>query len=66
MGDVVNLRTARKARDRAAAAAQADANRAKFGRSKAEMQADAAETARREQLLDGTLRDGRGKPDPSG
>jgi len=66
MGDVVTLRTARTARDRAAAAAQADANRAKFGRSKAEKQAGAAETTRRERLLDGTLRDGSGQPDSSG
>lgn len=66
MGEVINLRTARKARDRATAAAQANANRVKFGRSKAEKQADAAETTRREQLLDDTLRDGSAQPDPSG
>ncbi len=54
MGDVINLRTARKAKARATAATQADANRAKFGRTKAEKQMEAAEKARVEQLLDGT------------
>ncbi len=54
MGDVVNLRTARKQRKRAEASAQADANRARFGRTRAERLADAAESARREKLLDNT------------
>ena len=54
MGDVINLRSVRKAKARATASAQADANRAKFGRTKAEKQADAAEKARSERLLDGT------------
>lgn len=54
MGDVINLRSARKAKARATASAQADANRAKFGRTKAEKQADAIEKARSERLLDGT------------
>lgn len=36
MGEVVNLNKARKARERAAKRAEADANAAKFGRSKAE------------------------------
>ncbi|CAN5478327.1 hypothetical protein BH10PSE14_BH10PSE14_14590 [soil metagenome] len=53
MGEVINLRGARKARKRADATASADANRARFGRSKAEKQIDAAEAARREKLLDG-------------
>jgi hypothetical protein len=53
MAEIIKLRTARKARDREDAAARADANRAKFGRSKVEKQADATETARREQMLDG-------------
>lgn len=53
MGEVINLRAARKARDRAARADAADANRARFGRTRVEKQADAAEIARREQLLDG-------------
>lgn len=54
MGDVVNLRAARKLRKRAAASAHADANRAKFGRTKAERLADTAESARREKMLDDT------------
>jgi hypothetical protein len=36
MGDVVNLRRVRKAKSRDDAAKTADANRAKFGRTKAE------------------------------
>jgi hypothetical protein len=52
MAEVINLRQARKARDRQAAQAQAAANRARFGRTKAEKAADAArEEARRH--LDG-------------
>jgi hypothetical protein len=62
MGEVIKLRMARKARGRAVAAAAADTNRAKFGRSKAEKQSDAAEAARRAKLLDGARRD---EPDPA-
>ncbi|MDB5710287.1 MAG: hypothetical protein JWL96_2357 [Sphingomonas bacterium] len=57
MAEIINLRIARKARGRAVAAAAADTNRAKFGRSKAEKQTDAAEAARREKLLDGARLD---------
>lgn len=57
MGDVINLRTARKARTRAKAAVQADANRVKFGRTKAEKRAETAEQARRNMLLDGAKLD---------
>lgn len=57
MAEIINLRTPRKARARADAAVQADANRAKFGRSKAEKQGEAAETARRAKLLDGARRE---------
>ena len=49
---VVNLRRARKARDRAAAATQAAANRALHGRTKAEKAADAATTAKLARTLD--------------
>lgn len=60
MGEVINLRTARKARKRADATAGADANRAKFGRTKAQREFDAIEAARREKLLDDTrLSEGR-------
>lgn len=63
MGEVINLRAARKARKRADATASADANRAKFGRSKAQRESDAAEAARREKLLDDTRLTGDGVND---
>ncbi|MGR6329836.1 DUF4169 family protein [Sphingomonas sp. XXL09] len=53
MAEIVNLNRARKARDRAAARQTAEANRAKFGRTKAEKQADATERARSDRMLDG-------------
>jgi hypothetical protein len=46
MGDVVNLRRARKARARDAAAAAAQANRARHGRTIAERTRDAVEADR--------------------
>ena len=57
MAEIINLRTARRARARAEAATRADANRTKFGRTKAEKQNDAAEAARRAKLLDGARLD---------
>lgn len=57
MGDVVNLNRARKAKARAAASVTAAANRAAFGRTRAERAADAAETARRDTALDAAKRD---------
>lgn len=56
MAEVINLRMARKARKRADAVAEADANRAKFGRSKAEKRTDGDEAARRNALLDAAKR----------
>ena len=53
MGDVVNLNKARKAKSRADARASAEANRVKFGRTKAEKDASKAQKARAEKLLDG-------------
>ena len=53
MGDVVSFKQARKAKTRAAKETQAAANRAAFGRTKAEKAADAAEQARKDALLDG-------------
>ncbi|GAA0668170.1 hypothetical protein FHT00_000260 [Sphingomonas insulae] len=53
MGEIVNLRRARKARGRAEEARIADANRAKFGRTKAQRNADAAAQARIDRTLDG-------------
>ena len=57
MAEIVNLRRARKAKDRARRAAEADANAAKFGRSKAQRQVEAAEAARARTALDGHRRD---------
>jgi hypothetical protein len=53
MGDVVSLKGARKAKARATREAQAGANRAAFGRTKAQKAADAIEQARKDLLLDG-------------
>ncbi|HEV1999376.1 MAG TPA: DUF4169 family protein [Xanthobacteraceae bacterium] len=52
MGEVLNLRCARKARGHAEAARGAAENRARFGRAKAERHRDAAEKARRDRELD--------------
>lgn len=57
MGEIVSLRTARKARARADAQTTAAANRAKFGRTKAERAAEDQEAARRAALLDGAKRE---------
>jgi hypothetical protein len=46
MAEVVNLRRARKARDRQAKSAESDANRIRFGRTKAEKERLAAERKR--------------------
>jgi len=58
MGEAVNLRMARKARARNEAQAKATANRARFGRSKAERHAEELEAARRDRTLDGAARSG--------
>ena len=52
-GEIVNLRRARKTRERAAAAETAAANRAKHGRTKAERASGTIEAGRSERLLDG-------------
>ncbi|MGT2514220.1 DUF4169 family protein [Sphingomonas panni] len=57
MGDVINLNRFRKGRDKAAKAQDADANRRKFGRTKAEKAAEDGEEARRKALLDGAKRE---------
>jgi hypothetical protein len=57
VAEIVNLRLARKAKARVAAAAKADSNRAKFGRSKAEKAAVAKETARLARDLDRAKRE---------
>ncbi len=62
MGEVVNLRKWRKAREKAAAEAEAAANRAAFGRTRAEKQRDAKEAAQRAALLEGSRMDPPDKP----
>lgn len=57
MGEIVNLRQARKARGRAEKERLAEVNRAKFGRTKVERTAQAAEEARKERLIDGARLD---------
>jgi hypothetical protein len=57
VSEVVNLNRVRKAKRRAEATLQADANRIAFGRTKAEKQATAAEKAKSESALDGAKRE---------
>jgi hypothetical protein len=59
MGEVVNLRLARKAAARKDKEAQAAANRAAHGRTRAERAASKAEAERTARLLDGAKREGR-------
>jgi 3'-phosphoadenosine 5'-phosphosulfate sulfotransferase (PAPS reductase)/FAD synthetase len=58
MTNIVNLRQVRKAKARVEKAQAAQENRARFGRTKAERLADAAEEQRRTAMLDGARRDG--------
>lgn len=53
MAEIVNLKRAKKMRERADAAAAADANRAKFGRTKTERLRLDAEQALAAKKLDG-------------
>lgn len=57
MADVINLRLARKARDRAAAAAKASENRAFHGQTSAERRQREAEAERAARELDAHRRD---------
>ncbi len=57
MGELVNLRTARKRRARAEKAADAEQNRLLFGRTKAEKQRQQTEKARAEKHIDGHKRE---------
>ncbi|MFZ5667827.1 MAG: DUF4169 family protein [Pseudomonadota bacterium] len=57
MADIINLRQARKAARRKHDEATAAANRAKFGRTKAERVAQASEQARALRLIDGAKRE---------
>ncbi|WP_326523145.1 DUF4169 family protein [Sphingomonas sp.] len=56
MAEIVNLNRVRKAKAKAARAGEAQANRAKFGRTKGEKQRTALEDAQRVALLDGAKR----------
>jgi hypothetical protein len=57
MAEIINLNKARKAKARAEKPLRAQENRARFGRGKAEKQAEAAEKARTAKLLDDSKRD---------
>lgn len=57
MAEIINLRLARKAKGRAAAKAQADANRALHGRTKGERELTAAESERLNRIVDGARRE---------
>jgi hypothetical protein len=57
MADIINLRAKRKAADRKAARAQGNANAAKFGRTKAERELEAARAAKIARHLDGHQRE---------
>jgi hypothetical protein len=57
MAEIVNLRQARKARDRKRAELQAAENRAKFGRTKAEKTKQKLDDARDASRLDGARRE---------
>lgn len=57
MGDVVNLRSVRKAKARASRKVEAQANRAKFGRTKGDKLREAQDAERAAKLLDGAKRE---------
>lgn len=57
MAEFINLRLARKAKQRTAAQGQAATNRALYGQSKAARMAQRAEQDRVARLLDGARRD---------
>jgi hypothetical protein len=52
MGDIINLKRFKKRSERAQAAQHADANRARFGRNKAERTLDELRENRANKLLD--------------
>ncbi|HUO00262.1 MAG TPA: DUF4169 family protein [Bradyrhizobium sp.] len=52
MGDVINLKRFKKRSEREQAAKRADANRARFGRTKSERALDELRTSRADNLLD--------------
>ena len=56
-GEVINLRAARKAREKDAAKVAADTNAAKFGRTRGEKLRDAAAAEKAQRDLDGHHRE---------
>lgn len=65
MGEVINLNKVRKAREKAAAAAEADGNRVKHGRTKAERSLQKTTTDKAEAHLNGHQRKRAGDEDES-
>lgn len=57
MAEIINLRAARKAKDRLDARAKGDENAVKFGRSKAEKALDKARAEKLARGLDGAKRE---------
>jgi hypothetical protein len=57
MGDLVNLRLARKARNRAADASRAEVNRAKHGRSKADKRIAEMAKQKNDAVVEGARRE---------
>ncbi len=57
MGEIVNLRTRRRQRDRSDASQQAADNRARFGRTRLEVERDRQEQNRQQAVLDGARLD---------
>ena len=57
MAEIINLRQARKAKDRAAKGKIAERNRAAHGRTGADKKASKDEAARQQRLLDGARRE---------
>jgi hypothetical protein len=53
MAEIINLRRARKDKQRRDKASEADANRRRFGRTKAQKAADDDTAARQQRTLDG-------------
>lgn len=63
MGEIVNLRRARKAKVRAASAEEAAANRVRFGQSRAERELQQQARALDARKLEGHRRDAAAAPD---
>ncbi|MFM7656718.1 MAG: DUF4169 family protein [Paracoccaceae bacterium] len=57
MAEIVNLRAARKAKDRSQARAKGDENAAKFGRTKSEKDLEKARAEKAKRDLDGYARE---------